>query len=78
MEELVEEQVMPHAEPHLEYPSQIYEIRIQKAENGYIVSAGCRTFVFEDLGRMMDNIQSYLINPGEVAKNWLERKQLPV
>jgi hypothetical protein len=43
-----------------------HEIKITQAHNGFIVSAGCQTFVFEKFETASKYIKMYFDNPSEV------------
>ena len=46
----------------------MYKLVIEKCVNGYIVSVGCKTFVFSDLSVMLLELRDYLLNPNEYIK----------
>ena len=49
------------------YPSLAqHEINIRQVHNGFIVSAGCQTFVFEKFETASKYIKMYFYNPSEV------------
>lgn len=53
----------------------IRDITIRPAANGFIVSVGCQTFVFENVAVLTSEIQRYLSNPEEREKHWMETAQ---
>ena len=50
----------------------MYEVKIKKAMNGYIVEVGCQTLVFETEGKLINELTRYLNNPGKVEKEYQE------
>jgi hypothetical protein len=62
-EEVCREESMPMPA----YPSLAqHEINIRQVHNGFIVSAGCQTFVFEKFETASKYIKMYFDNPSEV------------
>ena len=51
----------------------MHDIQITKVANGYIVRAGCQTFVAVDRDFMLSEIQRYWDHPHEVEKEYLEK-----
>ena len=51
----------------------LHELRITKVDNGWIVKAGCMTFVFDNVDKLAVEISRYLHNPNEVAKEYSEK-----
>jgi len=49
--------------PSCETENKIQKIKIKQKDNGYVVSVGCKTFVFEDRKRMLKLIDTYMKNP---------------
>ena len=54
-----------------------YEIRINELSNGFVVTVGCESFVFEDCNNMLHCLKKYLENRNAVTKMWLDHKVLP-
>lgn len=52
-------------------------IDIRPVANGYTLSIGCQTFVFESLGGMLCRIEEYYNNPAEIEEHFMEHKKLP-
>ena len=50
-----------------------YETHIKKVMNGFIVTVGCKTLVFEDQHNMFDELNRYYNNHKEVEKEYLEK-----
>lgn len=48
----------------------VRDISIRKVENGYIVTIGCKTFVCEDIERMLAGIKLYLEKPNEAEAKY--------
>lgn len=57
-------------EPNQAEPYSGYAISIRPASNGFIVTVGCKDFVFEDRERMLQKIGEYYSNPAEVEKKF--------
>lgn len=51
----------------------LHELRITKVDNGWIVKAGCMTFVFDSAEKLSLEIARYLNNPNEVSKEYMEK-----
>lgn len=50
----------------LEQINNKYEIQIAKVENGFIVRAGCKVFVFSNQDELLNELKAYL--SGEMTK----------
>ena len=48
-------------------------ITINKAMNGFIVTVGCQTLVFEDADTLLEQLDDYLRNPKATETAYLER-----
>lgn len=46
------------------------DITITSVLNGWIVRVGCQTVVFNDMARMLKDIEAYLNNPVEAEKSY--------
>jgi len=53
------------------------QITINPVANGYSISIGCQTFVFESMVRMLFRIEEYYRNPAEIEAHFMEHKELP-
>jgi hypothetical protein len=53
------------------------QITINPVANGYSISIGCQTFVFESMVSMLSRIEEYYNNPSEVEEYFNEHKKLP-
>lgn len=53
-------------------------VRIHPIDNGYVVTVGCKTFVFETLEKLLDNLSAYYNNPEHVEMRYTETEQLPI
>ena len=51
------------------------EIRINSVLNGFIVHVGCQRVVFETREKMLQELDRYFKNPGQVQKEYLEQKR---
>jgi hypothetical protein len=49
------------------------EIRIQPVLNGYTVDVGCKRVVFETAGKLLEELDRYLLNPRAVEHEYLEK-----
>lgn len=49
------------------------EVRIVDAMNGYVVTVGCQTLVFETRERMLAELTRYLADPEGVEREYNER-----
>lgn len=47
-------------------------ITINKAMNGFIVTVGCQTLVFEDADTLLEQLDDYLRNPKATETAYLE------
>jgi len=52
-------------------------IDIRPVANGYTISIGCQTFVFESLANLLFRIEEYYRNPAEIEAHFMEHKELP-
>lgn len=52
-------------------------ITINPVANGYSISIGCKTFVFESIVSMLSRIEEYYRNPAEIEGYFMEHKELP-
>jgi hypothetical protein len=53
-------------------------IAIQPVANGYTISIGCQTFVFESLANLLYRIEEYYNNPAATEGHFQEHKALPI
>ena len=53
------------------------QITINPVANGYSISIGCQTFVFESMFSMLSRIEEYYNSPSEVEEYFNEHKKLP-
>jgi len=53
------------------------QITINPVANGYSISIGCQTFVFESMVSMLSRIEEYYNSPSEVEQYFNEHKKLP-
>jgi hypothetical protein len=53
-------------------------IKIQPVANGYTISIGCQTFVFESLANLLYRLEEYYNNPTKIEEHFNEKKGLPV
>lgn len=53
------------------------QITINPVANGYSISIGCQTFVFESMVSMLSRIEEYYRNPAEIEAHFMEHKELP-
>jgi hypothetical protein len=51
---------------------------ITPVANGYSVSIGCQTFVFESLANLLYRIEEYYTNPSSIEEHFMQNKTLPV
>ena len=49
----------------------MYDVTIKGACNGWIVQVGCQVFVADNLDHMLGEIKRYILNPQEVAREYL-------
>lgn len=54
-----------------------YALTINSVTNGYIVSAGCMTLVFNDPAALQTEISRYLANPRAVVEEYEKRFNVP-
>ena len=50
------------------------EIRIFKVLNGFVVFCGCKQVVFDNLGKMIAELERYYLHPEQVEKEYLKIK----
>ena len=55
----------------------MHEIKIGYALNGYIVTVGCKTVVFESRKRMLKELNRYLKNPNKVEAEYMSEVEAP-
>ena len=48
----------------------IRETTIKQVDNGYIVTVGCKTLVFESRKRLLDELDRYMRNPAKAEKEY--------
>lgn len=53
------------------------QISIVPVANGYTLSIGCQTFVFESLANLLYRIEEYYNNPAAIENHFQEHKVLP-
>jgi hypothetical protein len=53
------------------------QITINPVANGYSISIGCQTFVFESMVSMLSRIEEYYNDPAQVEQYFNEHKKLP-
>ena len=53
-------------------------INIVPVANGYSVTIGCQTFVFESLANLLYRIEEYYNNPSLIEEHFMQNKKLPV
>jgi len=53
------------------------QITINPVANGYSISIGCQTFVFESMVNMLSRIEEYYNDPAQVEQYFNEHKKLP-
>ena len=53
------------------------QITINPVANGYSISIGCQTFVFESILTMLSRIEEYYNDPAQVEQYFNEHKKLP-
>lgn len=53
-------------------------INIIPVANGYSVTIGCQTFVFESLANLLYRIEEYYNNPSLIEEHFMQNKTLPV
>jgi hypothetical protein len=53
------------------------QITINPVANGYSISIGCQTFVFESIVSMLSRIEEYYNDPAQVEQYFNEHKKLP-
>jgi hypothetical protein len=51
--------------------NKLREIKINRADNGYIVTVGCQTLVFENMDTLIEKLTAYLKDPNTVEKRWM-------
>jgi hypothetical protein len=51
--------------------NKIRMIGITQVDHGYIVSVGCQTLVFENMGTLMEKLTAYLKEPDLTEKKWM-------
>lgn len=56
---------------------EVHELRISKVDNGWIVKAGCMTFVFDDPNKLAVEITRYLNDPHAVIDEYLKKYNTP-
>ena len=68
-----EEPCRPDTTPTLnQVEDKIYDIHIHQVDRGYVVQAGCKTFVFEDSDRLLAYLTDYVKNPDAVLKKFYD------
>jgi hypothetical protein len=55
-----------------------YAVTINSCANGYIVSVGCQTFVFNDRATLLEELRGYLENPQETVTGYSEKYGIPI
>lgn len=53
------------------------QITINPVANGYSISIGCQTFVFESLANLLYRIEEYYYDSERIEKHFQEHKTLP-
>lgn len=56
-------------------PSEIHNghnLNVQKAVNGFVVSVGCKTFVFASLDDLLEAMRLHYENPGKAYKKYVK------
>lgn len=48
-----------------------HQITIHAVTNGFVVTVGCKTFVFGSVTALVTDLKRYLENPGQVEKEFL-------
>lgn len=56
----------------------IRDIHIHQADNGYVVSVGCKTFVVSEPRKLIHMLLPYLYNPREVEEAYRVTGKLPL
>ena len=54
------------------------QISIVPVANGYTLSIGCQTFVFESLANLLYRIEEYYNDPAKLEGHFNEKKELPI
>lgn len=52
-----------------------YQVSINRADNGYIITVGCKTLVSQSLKDVLEGIKLYFENPKEAEKKYLKEKK---
>ncbi len=50
----------------------MHEVKIKPVLNGFICKVGCQTVVFNNIDKMLVELEEYLKNPKEKEKDYME------
>jgi hypothetical protein len=53
--------------------NKIYDIHIHQVDRGYVVQAGCKTFVFESPENLLDLLRTYILAPDITHKAFYDK-----
>jgi hypothetical protein len=55
----------------------IYDVHIHQVDRGYVVQAGCKTFVFESPESLLDLLRTYILAPDITLKSFYDGTLFP-